>query len=153
MEASTSAKLTFVAPIYKRRWRWIARNFSQSTLLVVCSLIIAYLSGLKKGQQYDRERLSKVREGIPCAVITCDVLVSGKKTEEHICNLESVFTMLQERNLKVNSLRSKYHTVVMSWTGMGFPEKVEAIANAPDPKNVLELQSILGTINYHHRFL
>ena len=32
-------------------------------------------------------------------------------------------------------------------------EKIDAIANAPAPRNVSELRSYLGMLNYYHRFL
>ena len=32
------------------------------------------------------------------------------------------------------------------------PEKIDAVLNAPTPKNVTELKAFLGMLNYHHRF-
>ena len=33
------------------------------------------------------------------------------------------------------------------------PEKIDAVLNAPTPKNVTELKAFLGMLNYYHRFL
>ena len=33
------------------------------------------------------------------------------------------------------------------------PEKIDAVLNAPTPKNVTQLKAFLGMLNYYHRFL
>ena len=33
------------------------------------------------------------------------------------------------------------------------PQKIDAILNAPTPKNVTEVKAFLGMLNYYHRFL
>ena len=33
------------------------------------------------------------------------------------------------------------------------PEKINAVLNAPTPKNFTELKAFLGILNYYHRFL
>ena len=33
------------------------------------------------------------------------------------------------------------------------PEKIDAVLNAPTPKNVTELKAFLGMLSYYHRFL
>ena len=89
-----------------------------------------------------------------------DILISGRNDVEHLENLKSVLSIL-----KSNGLRLKLGKCVLlhEVTYLGFrinkdgvlplPEKVEIIKNAQVPKNVTELKTFLGLINYYHRHL
>ena len=89
-----------------------------------------------------------------------DILISGRNDVEHLENLKSVLSIL-----KPNGLRLKLGKCVLlhEVTYLGFrinkdgvlplPEKVEIIKNAQVPKNVTELKTFLGLINYYHRHL
>ncbi len=94
--------------------------------------------------------------GIPGATnYIDDILVTGSTLEEHLENLEQVLTKLEEAGLRLNKekcffLRPKieYLGHILDTQGVHpTEEKIKAIKDAPQPKNVSELRSFLGMIN------
>ena len=97
---------------------------------------------------------------IPFVVVRVDdILVSGSNDEEHLANLE-VLKRLSEHGLR---LKQKCAFMVNEVVYLGqkinsqgiqpIQEKVRAIADAPSPKNVSEVRSYLGMINYYQKYL
>ena len=90
-----------------------------------------------------------------------DILVSGGSTEEHLRNLETVFTRLEQAGRRVK--RSKCSFMLSSVEYLGFrisaeglqptTEKVHAVHSAPAPEDVTQLKSFLGLINHYGKFL
>ena len=87
-----------------------------------------------------------------------DILVGGGDDQELLNNLKGAFIVL-----KGNGLRLKWEKYVFKKRGLLFriqnkdglspiPEKIDAVLNAPLPKNVTELKAFLAMLNYH-RFL
>ena len=75
--------------------------------------------------------------------------------------LEEVFARLAKADLKVKKHKCKFMVRSVSYLGHvidgegihPLPEKVEAIKQAPTPKNVTELKSYLGLLTYYGKFL
>ena len=90
-----------------------------------------------------------------------DILISGVSDEEHIRNLRTVLQRLRDNGitLKVSKCQFLQESVeylghVVDQEGLHTaPSKLTAIRNAPTPKNIRELRSFLGLINYYGRFL
>lgn len=90
-----------------------------------------------------------------------DVIVGGKTWEEHFQALESVFKRLHEKGLKLK--RSKCVFLVEEVSYLGYivskegikadPTKVEAIQKMQRPRNVSELRSFLGLLNFFAKFI
>ena len=89
-----------------------------------------------------------------------DVLISRRDDAEHSENLKAIFIL---SIVKSNGLRLKLRKCAfLQWevTHLGFriskdsvlplPEKIEIIKNAQLTKNITELKSFLGLINYYH---
>ena len=106
--------------------------------------------------------MENLLQNIPYVIVRIDdILVSGAYDEDHLKNLEEVF----KRLAKVGLLLKKGNCVFMEpqVTYLGhrvrkegiqqMEDKVEAITNAPPPRNVSELKSYLGMINYYQKFL
>ena len=108
----------------------------------------------------------RVMEGvlrdIPGVIVYLDdVLITGKSNEEHLKTLETVLSRFEEAGLQLK--RNKCSFMVDSVTYLGhridthglhpLQEKVEAIHQAPPPKNVSELKAFLGLLTYYNRFL
>lgn len=67
------------------------------------------------------------------------------------CKLTDSFTKV--RTIRTHS--GKFGQIGTIWTMGGLPnsEKVRAIVNAPEPKDVSQLKSYLGILNYYGRFI
>ena len=100
--------------------------------------------------------------GIPgVTVYLDDILVMGKTEEDHLSALEEVLKRLSQAGLKLR--RDKCVFAVPSVVYLGHKidaqglhpvaEKVEALREAPIPRNVTEFRSYLGLLSYYSRFL
>ena len=90
-----------------------------------------------------------------------DILVFGRTRIEHDRNLEQTLTKIQEYGFKLKAEKCKFRMTQVKYlghiiSGKGVstdPEKVAAIAKMPVPKNISELRSFLGAVNYYARFI
>ena len=90
-----------------------------------------------------------------------DILVAGEDEEQHLKRLDVVLQRLQNAGLRLKD--SKCEFLVASVTYLGYRidaeglhpinEKIKAIQDAPEPRNVTELKSYLGLLSYYSRFL
>ena len=90
-----------------------------------------------------------------------DICVHSSSFEEHLKDLRSAFTALQEANIQLrqdnNSFAVRFgHFVGHIISGEGrrpAPGNVEKIVNAPRPSNRQELQRFLGLINFYKEYI
>ena len=76
-------------------------------------------------------------------------------------NLKWILHRLQDAGLKLKTDKCKFMQDSVVYLGHKIDdegihpseEKVSAILEAPAPKNIMELQSYLGMLNYYHKFL
>lgn len=106
--------------------------------------------------------IENLLKGIDHVVVRMDdILISGKDDSEHLNNLDAVLTKLCSAGLRLRLGKClfmqpevTYCGYVINGTGVKpVADKVEAIQNAPTPKNVTQLRAFLGMLNYYHRFL
>ena len=106
--------------------------------------------------------MEKILQGLPMVVVYIDnMLITGRSKEEHLQNLAKVLDRLSEYGLKLKKQKCfflrdsvEYLGYVIDCDGLhATPAKVEAIVNAPSPKNVTELRSFLGLVNYYGKFI
>ena len=87
-----------------------------------------------------------------------DILISGKNDVEHFNNLRNVLKIIYDNGLHLNLQKCAFMQDEVVYLGFKinkngiFPvkEKIVAIKNAEEPKNVSELKSFLGLLNYYH---
>lgn len=90
-----------------------------------------------------------------------DILIFSQDEETHIESLKLLFKRLEDfgftiKDEKVHLMQPeiKYLGYIVNDQGITTdPEKISAITQMPAPKNVSELRSFLGAINYHGKFV
>ncbi|KAL5500514.1 hypothetical protein EMCRGX_G012092, partial [Ephydatia muelleri] len=90
-----------------------------------------------------------------------DILVTGSTEKEHFTQLEEVLKRLQHHGLKVKKDKCAFFQDSVQYLGHKIDasgihttdSKVEAVKNAPAPKNVQELRLFLGLLHYYGRFI
>lgn len=90
-----------------------------------------------------------------------DIIITGIDDKEHMQNLEQVFERLSKYNIKLNKKKCKFLQDEIEYLGHKISakgiymteSKIESMTNAPVPKNVSELRSFLGLVNYYCNFI
>jgi hypothetical protein len=96
-----------------------------------------------------------------CLVYLDDIIVFSKTKEEHLTNLERIFDLLKEADLKLGLSKCKFMCESVQYLGHVIsakgitpdPEKIEALKNYERPTSVVEIQSFLGLASYYRRFI
>ena len=109
-----------------------------------------------------QQTMEKILQGIPRVVVYIDdMLITGRSNEEHLKILEQVLACLQEYGLHLKKEKCSFMRPSVEYLGYivdmdglrATPTKVEAITSAPEPRNVHELRSFLGLVNYYGKFI
>ena len=90
-----------------------------------------------------------------------DLLITGASDQEHLQNLQRVLSKLKEQGIKLKKEKCAFLQSSVEYLGYVIdtkgvhtsPTKLEAIKKAPEPKNVSELRSFLGLLNYYAKFI
>ncbi|XP_039590611.1 uncharacterized protein K02A2.6-like [Polypterus senegalus] len=86
-----------------------------------------------------------------------DILITGKTPEEHDTRLEKVLCRISEVGLRLQKEKCVFAATEVEFLGFRVDkegihptsEKVEAIMNAPAPRNKTQLQAFLGLLNFY----
>ena len=90
-----------------------------------------------------------------------NILVYSKTLEEHRRYVTKVLICFVKMDLKLEPEKCEFHQKIVDFLGYivttegikADPEKIKALLKWPQPTNVKELQSFLGTINFNRRFI
>ena len=118
------------------------------------------LFGVASAPSIFQRVMESVLQGIPgvCTYID-DILVTGQDEQQHLDHLEEVLRRLREAGMRLKKcldllLSVDYLGHMINAKGLRTSDtKVEAILQAPAPRNIAELRSFLGLVNYYGKFL
>lgn len=90
-----------------------------------------------------------------------DILVTGKDDAQHLQALEQVLSRLQKAGLTIQKNKCVFMAKSVEYLGHVVdaeglhttPEKLKAILEAPAPKDLNQMRSFLGLVNYYARFI
>ena len=90
-----------------------------------------------------------------------DIIMYSKTFDTHLDNLREVFQRLKEANLKLHPKKCSLFSPKVSFLGHQVshegistdPEKVQAIKEWPQPRNVKEVRQFVGLASYYRKFL
>lgn len=107
------------------------------------------------------DNVLKDLQGTVCLVYMDDIIIFSTSLQEHILNLDKVFSKLRDANLKVQLDKCEFlrreiaflgH--IISETGLKpNPDKIIAIQNFPIPKTQKDIKSFLGLLGYYRKFI
>ncbi|KAH8340342.1 hypothetical protein KR074_002460 [Drosophila pseudoananassae] len=103
-----------------------------------------------------REEISKI-----CYVYVDDVIIFSKNETEHVKHIDKVLKRLLDANMRVAREKTKFFKESVEFLGFIVtrggtktdPEKVRAIKEFPEPKNLFSLRSFLGMASYYRIFV
>lgn len=90
-----------------------------------------------------------------------DLYVTGRTDNEHLANLETVFTICANKGLALNKNKCEFMQKEITFLGhklskegiRPLAETVRAIIDAPRPESLQQLRSFLGLINHYSKFI
>ncbi|GBM34504.1 Transposon Ty3-G Gag-Pol polyprotein [Araneus ventricosus] len=90
-----------------------------------------------------------------------DILIASKSNQEHEIHLNLVLERLNTFGLRINISKSVFAVEEIEFLGYlitpqgsrPLPDKVQAIMNYKRPKNIQDLRTFLGILNFYRRYL
>nr|XP_054759939.1 uncharacterized protein K02A2.6-like [Lytechinus pictus] len=118
--------------------------------------------GIKSSPKIFQATMDKILQGIPhCLCNQDDVLIATTTVDENLDVLAQVLKRLNDHNVKLKRSKCAFVESEVVYLGLKVSsqglqpvkDKIEPIINAPKPKNVTELRSFLGMVQFYSRFL
>ena len=106
--------------------------------------------------------METILQGLPSVLIYIDdILVTAKTIEEQLQYLEAVLARLKKYGFLVKREKCAFLLPCVNYRGYLImaegirpsPEIVKAVQEAPVPRDVSQLKSFLGLVNYYGKFL
>ena len=90
-----------------------------------------------------------------------DILVAGTSEEDHIKNLDTVLTRLEDAGARLKREKCEFLLPEITYLGHKISaeglqptdDKVKAVTSFPTPRDVAQLKAFLGKVNYYAKFL
>ena len=106
--------------------------------------------------------MDTILQGLPKVICYIDdILVSGEDEASHFQSLEEVFNRLEKHGIRLKQEKCCFLLPRVEYLGHQISEegiqplanKVSAIIEAPTPKDLQQLRSFLGLVNYYGKFI
>ena len=106
--------------------------------------------------------MDSILQGIPSAKCYIDdILIIGANDEDHLQNLEQVLQRLETVGMRLKKSKCQFLKPSVEYLGHRVDstdlhpteDKLKAVAEAPPPRNLKELRSFLGLLNYYGSFI
>ena len=96
-----------------------------------------------------------------CLVYLDDIIIYSRSFDEHLENLNDVFSRLRSANVKLKPSKCSFARSSVEYLGhvvsrdgiQPDPSKIAAVENFPVPQCVRDVRSFLGLANYYRRFI
>lgn len=96
-----------------------------------------------------------------CANYLDDFVITGTNEDEHFANLAEVLQRFKDRGLRCNFKKCEFFKEEVEYCGdiisangtRPAETNIKAVQNLQRPKNLDELQSFLGKVNYYNKFI
>ena len=117
--------------------------------------------GISIAPECFQRKMEELLEGLPGVIIYMDDTVVFGDSTNHDERLEAVIRRIHESGLKLNKSKCEFRKSEIKFLGMKISkngisvdeEKLQAIQQLQPPKDVSELRSLLGVINFLCRFV
>ena len=118
--------------------------------------------GVASAPSIFQRTMENLLHGIPhVSVYIDDILITGESDTEHLNNLAEVLKRLEAAGMRLKRNKCSFLLPQVEYLGHQISEKglqptkekVRAIVDAPAPRNVSQLKSFLGMLNYYSKFL
>ena len=118
--------------------------------------------GIASAPAIFQKLMDSVLQGVPRTVCYIDdILVIGGSEDEHLMNLELVLERLKTHGITVRKSECVFMANSVEFLGHRIDaeglhpleSKIETMVKVPQPRNVAELKSFLGMVNYYSKFL
>ena len=118
--------------------------------------------GLKASPGIFQSYISKILNNIENVICyQDDILILTETVQEHNETLRKVLNALKEAGVKLNIKKCEFFTDQVQYLGHIFdkdgvkpnPDKVRAILDAPAPRDLKQLQSLVGLCNFYSKFI
>lgn len=109
-----------------------------------------------------QKKVLEALDGLPGIIcIADDVIVHGRDTEEHDAHLRAFLQRCMEVGIKLNKDKLELHKSELTFMGHRVtqdglqpdPEKVKAISDMKEPKDIHELRRFLGCVNFLTKYI
>lgn len=118
--------------------------------------------GIASAPAIFQRTMDSLMQGLPRVVVYMDdILVTGVDEEDHLRNLDRVMVRLETAGVTLKESKCIFAAPSVEYLGYVIDkdglhpsqEKLRAIQEAPEPRNVTELKSFLGLLNYYSKFM
>ena len=114
--------------------------------------------GISSAPAIFQQAMKGLLQDLPGVIVYLDNgLVTGPNKEEHLKNLDKVMDRLKSAGVTLKQPKCIFLAPSVEYLGHLIdkdglhpaPEKVQAIQDAPEPRNLSELKSFFGLLNYY----